>query len=302
MNHDVALLPTVVEEVFGLDVNDAQVLGWEITKLGIDRQWLKSRGDGVTVAVIDTGCDPDHADIKDNIIGGYNFISNNEKFFDDNGHGSHVCGTICATDNGRGMVGIAPKAKIFALKVMDASGNGKSEAITKAIEFAIKHKVDIITMSLGSKYELKNVKSAIATASERNILIFCAAGNSGINQDIMYPARDKNTISIGSIDENLERTYYTCSGESLDFLAPGHNIMSILPGNRYGLMSGTSMSNPFAAGCAALYLSYYKQQHNIKFINQQDMINIFKQSAINLSNPAFRSKKYQGYGIIKPIL
>jgi major intracellular serine protease len=301
-NRKVLLLPHIVKEYYGLTPHDPQQKGWEITKLEVDKQWIKSRGDDVTIAVIDTGCDYNHPDIKDNIIGGFNVLNNTDNFMDDNGHGSHVCGTICATDNGIGMVGVAPKSKIYAIKSMDANGSASQENIADGINLAIKYKVDIITMSLGSKYAMPKIKKAIELAVNNNILVFCAAGNSGINQDIMYPARDKNTISIGAIDENFNRTEFTCSGDELDFLSPGYNIMSIIPNNRYALMSGTSMSNPFAVGCAALYLSYYRQQKNQKYIGQQEMINILKTHSINLSNPMLREKKYQGYGIIKPIL
>lgn len=302
IKNKVSLLPHTVEEIFGLTPSDPQTKGWEITKLEVDKQWAKSTGDGVTVGVIDTGCDKNHPDISKNIIGGYNFISNNSDFMDDNGHGSHVCGTIAASDNNKGIVGVAPKSKIHALKVMDSKGNGRAEHIVMAIDYCIYHNIDIITMSLGSKYDMPILQKAISRAYNNNILIFCAAGNSGINEDIMYPARDKHTVSIGAIDEGFNRTSFTCSGDRLDFLAPGHDIMSILPGNRYAYMSGTSMSNPFAVGCAALYLAYIRQQSQQKYISQSDMINLFKKSTIELRNPAFRSKKYQGYGIIKPDL
>lgn len=299
---NIKLLPYIVEEIFGLDVNDPQTKGWEIEKLGVDKQWIKSRGDGVTIGVIDTGCDSEHPDIKENIIGGYNFIDNSHNFFDDNGHGSHVCGTIAATDNGKGMVGVAPKAKIYALKALDSAGSGRPSNIAKAVEYGVKNNFDILTMSLGTQYDIQDLKEALILAKNKNILVFCAAGNSGEEVDIMYPARDNNTISVGAIDESFNRTSFTCSGESLDFLAPGHNIMSILPSNRYGLMSGTSMSNPFAVGCAALYLSYYRQKKNQKYILQEEMIDLFKKNTINVKNPVYRHKKYQGYGIIKPIL
>lgn len=302
MKNTISLLPSTTEEVFGISPYDIQSKGWEITKLGVDKQWVKSRGDGVIVAVIDTGCDHNHPDIKDNIIGGYNVIKKSDDFMDDNGHGSHVCGTICSPDNGMGMVGVAPKAKILAIKALNASGGGNPNHIVNGIKYAIESKVDIITMSFGSDAEVESIKSILKEAAASNILIFCAAGNSGPNKNIMYPARDTNAISIGAIDENFERTGFTCSGDSLDFLSPGHNILSILPNNRYGLMSGTSMSNPFAVGCAALYLSYHRQQYGIKYLSQKNMIEILQQNAMDLINPAFRSKKYQGYGIIRPNL
>jgi subtilisin family serine protease len=118
----------------------------------------------------------------------------------------------------------------------------------------------------------------------------------------MYPAKYKETISIGAIDENLDRTSFTCSGDSLDFLAPGHNILSCVPNNKYALMSGTSMSNPFAVGCAALVCSYFKNNFGKK-MNLQDYISFFRKTAISLKDPTYSGqKRYEGYGIIKPVL
>ena len=131
---------------------------------------------------------------------------------------------------------------------------------------------------------------------------FCAAGNSGPKVDILYPAKYNNTISIGAIDRNLNRTNFTCSGPSLDFLAPGHDIMSILPYNRYALMSGTSMSNPFASGVAALYISYYRQKYSKSKLTRQEMIDILKKDSTPLKDSRFRDKNYQGFGIIHPNL
>jgi len=301
MRDNAFLLPYKSEDFFGLSPNDPQLKGWEITKFNVDKQWVKSTGRGVRVAVIDTGCDINHPDIKNNIEGEYNFVNDNTSAMDDNGHGSHVAGTIAACNNNRGMVGVAPDAKILALKALDKNGGGNLTNVAKAIDYAVKEKVDIITMSLGSRGSSLTVKRAVKRAHDSGCLIFCAAGNSGPNVDIMFPAKYPETISIGAIDENLNRTNFTCSGPSLDFLAPGHNIMSIIPGGRYALMSGTSMSNPFAAGVAALYLSYYRQKYNKK-PNREEMIEILKKHAIGIKNEAFKSKKYQGYGIINPII
>jgi len=296
------LFPYKTEEFFGLSPRDPQMVGWEITKLNVDKQWIKSTGDGVTVAVIDTGCDINHPDIKGNIIGQYNFINNTQDAFDDNGHGSHVCGTIAAVNNGIGMVGVAPKAKILALKALDKNGGGSLSNVAKAIRFAAKEKVDISTMSLGSRGSSGAVKKAVELANNEGCLVFCAAGNSGPKVDILYPAKYNNTISIGAIDRNLNRTNFTCSGPSLDFLAPGHDIMSILPYNRYALMSGTSMSNPFASGVAALYISYYRQKYSKSKLTRQEMIDILKKDSTPLKDSRFRDKKYQGFGIIHPNL
>lgn len=301
MRDNAFLFPFKTEEFFGLSPSDPQMKGWEITKFKVDQQWEKSRGDGVRVAVIDTGCDVNHPDIKSNIDSQFNFITDTESAMDDNGHGSHVSGTIAACDNNKGMVGIAPKAKILALKALGKDGGGNLSNVARAIEYAADQNVDIITMSLGSRGSSMRVKKAVKKASDKGCIIFCAAGNSGPSVDILYPAKYPETISIGAIDRNLDRTSFTCSGPSLDFLAPGQDIMSIIPGNRYAMMSGTSMSNPFASGVAALYLSYYRQKYS-KSLKAQDIVDIFKKNAIKIKQENFQSKKYQGYGIINPIL
>ena len=164
-------------------------------------------------------------------------------------------------------------------------------------------KVDFITMSLGSHFPSKELELAINYAADKGSIIFCAAGNSGKDTDIMYPAKYDHTIAIGAINEKLERTDFTCSGDSLDFLAPGHNILGCVPGNKYALMSGTSMSNPFAVGCASLLLSYNKKHNKYKLNTAEDYISVFKQSAKDLQNSQYKGiKKYQGYGILYPTL
>ena len=301
MRDNVSLLPFKTEDFFGLSPYDPQMKGWEITKFNVDKQWIKSTGRGIRVAVIDTGCDINHPVIKNNIDGQYNFINDTEDAMDDNSHGSHVAGTIAACNNNKGMVGVAPDAKILALKALNKNGSGNLTNVAKAVNYAAKQNVDIITMSLGSRGSSPLVKRAVKKASDKGCIVFCAAGNSGPNVDIMFPAKYPETISIGAIDENLNRTNFTCSGPSLDFLAPGHNIMSIIPGGRYALMSGTSMSNPFAAGVAALYMSYYKQKYNKK-LDKNALFDILKKHAISIKNEKFKTKKYQGYGIINPII
>jgi subtilisin family serine protease len=294
------LLPYIREDVYGVS-NEIQTTGWEITKFDIPKQWKKSRGEDVVIAVIDTGCDINHKDLKENILPGKNFVSTSQEPLDKNGHGTHVCGTIIASDNSSGIVGVAPRAKVMPVKGLKDDGSGSLESIVNSIRWSADAGVDFITMSLGSPRSSKELEDAINYAYNKGVVIFCAAGNSGPDVDIMYPARYKSTISIGAIDENLNRTSFTCSGEDLDFLAPGHNILGCVPGNNYALMSGTSMSNPFAVGCAALYCSYHRKVG--KKLSQQDYIDLFKKTATTLKNPEYAGKRqYEGYGILNPVL
>ena len=295
----VSLLPHTRTEVYGLDPSSAQMLGWEIKKLNIDRQWTYSEGRGVVVAVIDTGCDLEHIDIKNNLLKGINIIDKSKDPQDDNGHGSHVCGMIAAENNGLGMVGVSPKVKILPVKALDSKGNGSLRNVIEGIIWAADAGADFITMSLGASNSNDQLEKAIQYASLKGSVVFAAAGNSGENTEILYPARYKNVISIGAIDENLSRTSFTCSGEDLDFLSPGHNIFSIAPNSGYAIMSGTSMSNPFAVGCAALLLSHNRQHKKFSLRSAQDYIDVLSKVCIDISEERYRSRKYQGNGIIK---
>lgn len=295
----VSLLPHTRTEVYGLDPSSAQMLGWEIKKLNIDRQWTYSEGRGVVVAVVDTGCDLEHIDIKNNLLKGINIIDKSKDPQDDNGHGSHVCGMIAAENNGLGMVGVAPQAKILPVKALDSKGNGSLRNVIEGIIWAADAGADFITMSLGASNSNDQLEKAIQYASLKGSVVFAAAGNSGENKEILYPARYKNVISIGAIDENLNRTSFTCSGEDLDFLSPGHNVFSIAPKNSYAIMSGTSMSNPFAVGCASLLLSHNRQHKKFSLRSAQDYIDVLSKVCIDTPEERYRFRKYQGNGIIK---
>ena len=302
--NSIGLLPYIREDIHGLGPDDAQLFGWEIKKFNIEKQWNISQGEDVKIAVIDTGCDLDHPDIKNNLLQGKNFVEKNTDPIDRCGHGTHCAGTIAAENNGIGMVGVAPKSKIIPVKALDDNGQGNINNIVEAIRWSADNNADIISMSLGSPNSLLSLENAIQYAADKGCIIFCAAGNNGPDTDIMYPAKYNNTIAIGAIDRNLNRTNFTCSGETLDFLAPGHEILSCVPGNSYALMSGTSMSTPFAVGCAALLLSYYKSKNKSHMLkNIDNYIDIFRKKARSLADVSYAGiKKYEGYGILYPVL
>jgi subtilisin family serine protease len=299
----IGLLPYISEPVYGLSPNDPQTLGWEIKKFRIEKSWIKSSGEGVVCAVLDTGCDLDHADLSENLLDGKNFIDKNDKPIDKNGHGTHVSSTIAAVNNSKGIVGVAPKTKILPVKVLSDSGNGSVISVVDGIYWASDiSQVNFITMSLGSKSPNKDIDKALNYAVSKNKIVFCAAGNSGPGLGIMYPAKYNTTIAIGAIDENLMRTPFSCSGDELDFLAPGNNILGCVPGNKYSIMSGTSMSNPFAVGIASLLLSSNMKNYRYSLESKNDYIDLLKKHTIKLADDRYPStKEYQGYGIIQPI-
>ena len=279
-----------------------QKSGWEITAFNLPESWKLSQGEGVKIAVLDTGCDLDHPDLQENLLPGRNFVNERLEPDDDNGHGSHVTGSICALNNEIGIVGVAPMSKVLPVKVLDENGSGDLDIVAKGIRWAANQGVDFITMSLGSPTETPQIQDAINYAESKGCITFCAAGNAGQTRQIFFPAAYPNVIGIGAVDSNFDRANFSCTGPDLDFLAPGVKILSTVPDNWYAILSGTSMSNPFAVGIAALLLSFTRS-HGVDFglKTAQDYIRIFKQCTIPTSNPKFANKHFfEGFGIIDP--
>jgi subtilisin family serine protease len=278
--------------------------GWQITAFNLPKAWEHTQGEGVTVAVLDSGCDLDHPDIAENLVvpKGANIINPKKPPKDDNSHGSHCCGIICAPKNGVGIIGVAPKCKVMPIKVLDAQGNGDMLNVAKGIRFAMLNGADIISMSLGAPFPIQNVRKAIQAAARNSVPTFCAAGNAGLTKAIYYPARYPETIAIGSIDKNFRRSSFSNTGKNLDFMAPGSKILSTIPDDWYGLMSGTSMACPFAVGVAALLLSFARQNKpKLKLQSVNDFRKIIKKHTVSIKNGEMSGDKfYQGFGIISP--
>jgi subtilisin family serine protease len=260
-----------------------------------------SQGEGVTVAVLDTGCDLDHPDLADNLLPGYNFVSPKKKPWDDNEHGTHVTGIICALDNDIGTVGVAPKAKVLPVKVLDNKGDGNLLNVAKGIRWSVKHGADMLCLSLGAPRPIQQVRKAIQWAAKRGVPCFVAAGNAGRTKEVFYPAAYPEAISIGSIDEDLDRSDFSNTGKRLDFLAPGGKIFSTVPDNWYAFLSGTSMAAPFACGVAALLLSYVRKNTDLSIKTVEDYKKVLKAHTTPVRNRKIAGNRFfEGYGIIDP--
>lgn len=289
---------TIREDIFQL--SSTQQTGWSINAFNIPDVWLHTQGESVKIAILDSGCDLDHPDLKDNLLPGINFINLNKPPEDDNGHGTHVTGIVVASNNEIGMIGVAPKAKVIPVKVLDSKGSGDLEHIVKGIRWAVDNGADIISMSLGCPFPIQNVRKAIQYADKKGIPVFCAAGNAGKTKELFYPSNYPETIAIGSIDENLSRSSFSNTGENLDFMAPGGKIFSTIPDNWYGYMSGTSMACPFVVGLSALCLSYQRLKYpNKPIFGSEGYKNILKKHVVNTIDVDVNNKQfYQGLGII----
>lgn len=300
-NKTINIFPYTREEV--LTIQDVQKqISWEITAFNLPDAWQYTQGEGVTVAVLDTGADLDHDDLKPNLLPGQNFVTPGAPPEDDCGHGSHVTGIICAMNNDRGMVGVAPKTRVIPVKVLDNKGSGNLDNVAKGIRWAADQGADFITMSLGSPSPVEVIHQAIQCAAAKGCVTWCAAGNAGNTRQIFYPAAYQETIGVGAVDESFNRANFSCTGPDLDFVAPGVRILSTVPDNWYAVLSGTSMANPFAVAVACLMLSYVRHKKlPLKLQTAQDYIDVLKNYTIPTHNPEFAGKRFfEGFGIIDP--
>ncbi|MFS0639134.1 S8 family peptidase [Mesobacillus foraminis] len=263
--------------------------------------WSETKGQGITVAILDTGCDTDHPDLKDRIIGGRNFTQDDggksEIYEDYNGHGTHVAGTIAASLNNTGVAGVAPEANLLILKVLGKNGSGQYDWIIKAIDYAISQKVDIISMSLGGPEDVKELHDIIKKAVNQNILVVCAAGNEGDGEDstdeLGYPGCYNEVISVGAIDLERQSSEFTNSNNQVDLVAPGEKITSTYLNGTYASLSGTSMATPHVSGALALL----KVLSNSDFERDLTVPELYAQ-LIKRTVPLGNSPKIEGNGMV----
>ncbi|WP_342512143.1 S8 family peptidase [Sporosarcina sp. FSL K6-1522] len=263
--------------------------------------WNATKGKGMTVAVLDTGCDSRHPDLQERIIGGRNFTdddrSNPTIFLDYNGHGTHVAGTIAAQKNDKGVVGVAPEASLLIVKVLNKNGSGQYEWIINGINYAIEQKVDIISMSLGGPHDSPALHTAIKKAVANNILVVCAAGNEGDGNDstdeFAFPGYYNEVISVGAINQERRSSNFTNSHNEIDVVAPGEEILSTFLNGKYAKLSGTSMAAPHVSGALALI----KNVVNNRFERQLSEPELYAQ-LIKRTIPLGFSPKLEGNGLV----
>lgn len=238
---------------------------WNLHSIGIESSWTETKGRGVTVAVIDTGVSKVPDLEQSNFVTGYDFVNDQDNAEDDNGHGTHVAGTIAqSTNNNFGVAGIAYEANIMPLKVLSSFGGGTVADIAEAIRFAADNKADVINLSLGGGGESSVLKDAIDYAHSKGVVVVAAAGNADQNA-ADYPARYPHAIAVAALDASGEKAPYSNYGAGVDISAPGgstvqgeaggilQNTLNPQTGESvFAAFQGTSMAAPHVAGVAAL--------------------------------------------------
>lgn len=230
---------------------------WGFRSIRADRAYLLGfHGQGIKVAILDTGIDAAHPDLIGAYAGGYDFLEMDEIPQDDNGHGTHVAGIIAAAANQWGIVGIAPGAQLYALKVCDSRGRCSPGAIIQALDWAISHGMQVANSSFGGRAD-EGLRQAYQRAWEAGIFLTAAAGNDGPASECptdnrRFPASFPMVLGVGAMEQAGRIAPY--SSMPPDVVAPGSGILSTIPGGDFESWSGTSMAAPHVAGLAALIL------------------------------------------------
>lgn len=296
----------VIEPDVEIQAHGEYDLVWGVTKIGCVAAHAGTypggtapiTGTGVKVAVCDTGINYNHPDLAGIYAGGYDFVNNDANPIDDQGHGSHVSGTIAAVNDGVGIIGVAPDVNLYALKVLSSTGSGSFSYCISALDWCIANGITVANFSLGSSTDPgSTVKAAFDNAAAKGVICVCSAGNSGSGADTVgFPAKYPSCIAVASTTSSDAWSSFSSTGPGVDIAAPGSSIYSTLYTGGYGTMSGTSMAAPHATGAVALLLSAGVSDTNGNGVVGDEVRNLLQSTAVDLGTAGFDN--YFGYGRI----
>lgn len=284
---------TIMEPYVGHIQTAKTLLPWGIKRIQAERAWRISQGKGIRVAVIDTGIYSEHPAIKENYRGGVNILSPQFPPNDYNGHGTHVAGIIAGSASQLGLMGVAPKTEIYAVKAFNRKGSANLSDLLNAINWCIENKMQVINMSFGMDKMSEVLRVAIQTAHQKGIVMVAASGNRGLSS-IDFPARYPETIAVTSVGFHDQVSVFSNRGKGIDIAAPGEKIPSAWLNNSIREMSGTSMAVPHVSGTVSLLL--YLKRH----LNPEQVRYLLTQSADK--NAGNHPKIVNAYQAVKMLL
>jgi len=272
-----------------------------VQQVNAPQAWNYSQGKGIRVAVVDTGIDFNHPDLHPNYVGGASFVPGAATPMDDHGHGTHCAGTIAAAIDGSNVVGVAPLASLYAVKVLDSNGSGQFSWIIAGIDWCIQHDIQVVSMSLGGDSAPVALKTMCDTAWNKGLLLVAAAGNSQRQNpvppavsNVGYPAKYQNVIAVSAIDSsNVIAEVFSSRGPEVDVCAPGVSVLSDKLGGGTTVMSGTSMACPHVAGVAAVAWGSHR------FSDNEQIWNLLAFTVDNLGVPGW--DLFYGYGRVNAL-
>jgi len=287
-------------EAESFNVNDSKSKNqYHLDILGLNKAWKITSGkSNIKVAIVDSGIDLNHPDLRKNLIKGKNIIEPNKLPMDDNGHGTHVAGIVGAVaNNNLGITGIAPSCSIMPVKVL-TNGRGSDIDIAEGIVWATDNGADVINVSIGIYTKSKPIEKAVKYALSKNVVIVSSAGNDSKNSKIHLPSMIKGVIEVSATDKKDNFASFSNFGQQISVSAPGDKILSTLPtysteltnkvGKKYGILSGTSMASPMVAGISALIRSRNNS------LSPSQVKKIIESSSIDLGRKGYDS--YFGHG------
>jgi len=301
-----------------LSVAVVETLPWGIERIGAPEVWLGTpelpgnRGTGVAVAILDTGIDYTHPDLADNYVSGYDFVNDDYDPLDDNGHGTHVAGTIAARDDGPNsgggnttgisVVGVGPEISLYVAKILNREGSGSTSDAVAALNVAARYGMQVVNMSFGSPFSSTTMKSACGRASAAGIVLVAAAGNEAAPW-LDAPARYPSVISVGATNSLDQHVAFSNTSKNLELCAPGVAVLSTMPTytvrlnqypygyqTYYDYLDGTSMAAPHVSGAAALVIAAHPDWSNSQVRSR------LRSTATDLG--ASGRDSYFGYGLV----
>lgn len=240
-----------------------------VSQIKAPQAWDGSRGRAIKVAILDTGIDGSHPDLAPNFWGGASFIDDESSTNDFHGHGTHCAGTVAAVLNGAGVVGVAPAASLYAVKVLNRHGSGSYSSIIAGIDWCVnKKRMHVASMSLGGSAASNALETMCQAAFDAGVLLVAAAGNAGPppgggTSSVLYPAKYPSVIAVSAIGTDNVVAGFSSRGPEVELCAPGVSVLSTAPGGGYQTMSGTSMACPHVAGAAAMAWGSHRYQNNV---------------------------------------
>lgn len=246
-------LPTGGRPLTKADIT--QRIPWGLAAIHASQLWPKTKGQGIRIGIVDTGVDFSHPDIKSSLNRGINLLNHYQLPIDDNGHGTHIAGTLVASSSSAGIQGVAPKASLFPIKAFDRDGSAYVSDIILAIHWCIANNMNIINMSFGMSAYSPALHNAVKRAYAQNIIVVASAGNQAKRNVIDYPARFQQTIAVGASNKGNRIAAFSNQGGFVDVYAPGEAIYSTWPHAQYNELSGTSMATAYVSGVIALLLT-----------------------------------------------
>lgn len=287
-----------------------QSANWGIELLRVPETWKITRGEGVTVLVIDTGCparikrgrEVVHPDLAGNVLADQcrSFVWDEDSIYDMSGHSTACCGIIVAEDNGKGVVGYAPAAKVVTFKAVGESGSGYPGDLARAFEAAIDLRPDVVSVSIGLPFGASKLRKSLRTLADMGVPVICSAGNGGAD-GVKYPAKFPETIAVGAFGGRYDIADFSARGAEVDFAFPGVGIRTTWKNEGYKSVSGTSFACPACAGLVALLIAKHRRQEAETGQNDcrtvADIYDHLKKYAVNPESPEGRDDAW-GWGYV----